>query len=677
MPPETSPDANKPVHDRSSSQANRVSAVEVHNSPHPGTTKTRGKAKQTPARQLAQDAESSQLKKTKLPATLPGCHDKILTQTNQLVSKDEEIKKLKEAKKRLQASKSELSNKLKSKKQKFQELVNKLQKLQDERLENAVSHELPPIPDEEVNKYLGKIFLDTKGLSNRWAIGTWRQIDEKSHSEMMVKLETMSPQPLWSRRMNHAIKEKKIAPKIIVNTIINASLCNETFLRPFAYLRKPDSKLANGVIEDSLKWLIETATADSHAWNQIVQAKILRAIDMPFAVERWQPDGMQCSPAVLRLRNEHIRLTCFTIIQRCRPFLKKLEHEAELKRTNELEGIVRECQAMSSALTVQFSCIKIFFWSELDDQYFATGHRDHEPHRGMKLKDGDDDEEGRDPKECGIEGSLIDMVVEPLVLRLGDTSGVNQDILQNIRKAVVWVVAPDNGDGTAKVSGRKRRPYTNQDVDEASTQRPLQSEKETLHAAQTRNSKRNQKEFLDGREPVPTRGTKAEYQSIEPSMMLRASNGKSSSQTPLQQNDTVTVQPQHDDDLPAIKTEEMHDDVISVSSEDENGGSSSESSRRTGNGRVHQETARDSQQKHGRSQPRVEKRPASPAAAEGEHFTDDVRVMEPVAKRTVSIGASSRPALNRDTDRKHREMDFSSIPTPQNLLLKPSADANP
>lgn len=239
--------------------------MEVHNSPHPGTTKTRGKAKQTPARQLAQDAESSQLKKTKLPATLPDCHDKILTQTNQLVSKDEEIKKLKEAKKRLQASKSELSNKLKSKKQKLQELENKLQKLQDERLENAVSHELPPIPDEEVNKRLGKIFLDTKGLSNRWVIGTWRQIDEKSHSEMMVKLETMSPQPLWSRRMNHAIKEKKIAPKIIVNTIINASLCNETFFRPFAYLRKPDSKLANGVIEDSLKWLIETATAGRYS----------------------------------------------------------------------------------------------------------------------------------------------------------------------------------------------------------------------------------------------------------------------------------------------------------------------------------------------------------------------------------------------------------------------------
>lgn len=359
---------------------------------------------------------------------------------------------------------------------------------------------------------------------------------------------------------------------------------------------------------------------------------------MPFAVEQWVHNGTRCSPAIKRLRDKHIALACFTIIQQCRPFLRKLENPAEFKRNTEFMDIVKECQTMASALAVQFSCVKMFFWKELHDQCFAMDHKDLEPHRGMKLKDGDHDEEGQDPKKSGIEGSLIDMVVEPLVIRLGDTNGTHHDIIQNIRKAVVWVLASDNLGDTGKISGSIPRPPTKQDIGQTTTQISLQSEKEPLHDAQTPNGKRVQIQSHcpePQKQPVgqvPAKETAVEYQFIEPSKISHESSDSILKQALHQQNNSSAAQPHHDNgDFKTIKKEKP-DDVISVSSEEEDPGVSSKS-RRAGTGQD-QDSASNAQQKHERNrQQRGEKRAAPPA--ESQQLTDEMKQMEPVSKRTV------------------------------------------
>ncbi|KIW19725.1 hypothetical protein PV08_00299 [Exophiala spinifera] len=569
MTPKTSADANKPAQDCSTTPAGRVTAVEVSNPPERMPGKSTGKSVQTRRMQHGVEAQSSRSRKIKFPLTLEKSHEKIQVLSDQLELKRTEITKLKDAKKRSQEQKTALSDKLKAEKEKRQKIGDDLQKLQHERFENAVSHELPPIPDEEVHAYLSEIFINTKILSKQWAVGKWDQIDEKRQSEIFMEFESRFGKPLCSDRMKDVIRKGEIPPHIIVNAAINAALCNETFSRPFGWLRGSSSKLENGAGEVFLAWLIETATADSHGSNHIVQAKILRAIDMPFAVDHWS-EGTRCSPAIRRLRGEYIESTCSTIVQLCRPFLKSLGDITESRRRTELLDIVRECHILSSSLTLQYSRVKILFWNELQDRCFATDHKDLEPHRGMKLKECDDDDEGRDPKECGIDGSPIDLAVSPLVIRIGDTGGLDQTIRQNIKKAVVWVLDP------GKVPVTTPKPTTNQADGEAINHHPMSSETTPLYALQSPNSEREQIQMHgqtaqnrlaeEIRPPTPV----ADCQFIGRSLTAGASDDKFSQQEPHLQSNTHNTQPGHGHDGHPVIKREQTDDLVLLSSGVEN-----------------------------------------------------------------------------------------------------------
>jgi hypothetical protein len=143
-----------------------------------------------------------------------------------------------------------------------------------------------------------------------------------------------------------------------------------------------------------------------------------------------------------RLRDEYCLAICTRFFDTYEPLLKRIG-EADLeKRKHELLELVTDTLRLSSALAVQYPKVAVFFGHRMLTHRFALGHDWYRPHRAMKLRETEDHADGLGPKEIGVQGKLLDLVIEPLLLRYGDQDGKHYDKKKVLHPAVVWVV-PD------------------------------------------------------------------------------------------------------------------------------------------------------------------------------------------------------------------------------------------
>ncbi|KAK5239951.1 hypothetical protein LTS06_012613 [Exophiala xenobiotica] len=143
-----------------------------------------------------------------------------------------------------------------------------------------------------------------------------------------------------------------------------------------------------------------------------------------------------------RLREAHYSITCTNLLSELGALFKDISHEDQEKRGGELRKLIKDIGELSSTLSLQYPLIDTQFLSYFKSHTFQSEHEIFCAHRGLKLKEDEDDHDGRDPEEIGMVGRRLDLVIEPLVLRRGDTDGKHYNLPKVLLKGVVWVLLP-------------------------------------------------------------------------------------------------------------------------------------------------------------------------------------------------------------------------------------------
>lgn len=124
----------------------------------------------------------------------------------------------------------------------------------------------------------------------------------------------------------------------------------------------------------------------------------------------------------------------------CKLLNQCTDEDHEVERLNGLLVLFNTAMSLSTSLFAQKPEILVSF--DLN-RCFVINSPNFTPHRGMKLKEDDDDEDGRDPFKIGIVGKPLDLVIEPTILKAGDKDGKNYDQVKVMHVGIVWVVSED------------------------------------------------------------------------------------------------------------------------------------------------------------------------------------------------------------------------------------------
>jgi hypothetical protein len=173
-----------------------------------------------------------------------------------------------------------------------------------------------------------------------------------------------------------------------------------------------------------------------------LRADILRALEPPVAPTAQQQPISAQGQIMQRLRDEYCLAICTRFFDTYEPLFKKIGEADREKRKHEFLESMTDTLRLSSALAVQYPKVAAFFGHKMRTLPFALGHDWYRPHRAMKLRETEDHADGLGPKEIGVQGKLLDLVIEPLLLRRGDQDGKHYDKQKVLHQAVVWVV-PD------------------------------------------------------------------------------------------------------------------------------------------------------------------------------------------------------------------------------------------
>jgi len=173
-----------------------------------------------------------------------------------------------------------------------------------------------------------------------------------------------------------------------------------------------------------------------------LRADILRAIDRPSSV----PDphlSTEKDQIIQRRATAHIQRVCLTTLQQAKPLLRPLDDKQKAQRMTELLAIVTDALNLSRSLSQQYPYIGVFFLDDKDmkKQQFKINLPVYQAHRGMKLREDDEDDDGRDPRDLGILGRPLDFVIEPFIRRAGNEEGQNYQKFKILHKAIVWMVS--------------------------------------------------------------------------------------------------------------------------------------------------------------------------------------------------------------------------------------------
>jgi hypothetical protein len=119
-------------------------------------------------------------------------------------------------------------------------------------------------------------------------------------------------------------------------------------------------------------------------------------------------------------------------------------------RDAQLLEITRSFIRASIALNAQYPWLELRFRPKMMDVQFSLDHHLVTWHRGLRLKE-DDQDDGPDAEEAGIANRQIDLVVEPTVLRHGEKNGTGYDQTRVLIKGVVWMVKGGDLEGKTSV----------------------------------------------------------------------------------------------------------------------------------------------------------------------------------------------------------------------------------
>nr|KAK5448439.1 hypothetical protein LTR18_001527 [Exophiala xenobiotica] len=404
-----------------------------------------------------QKDEAAEEKKPKLPSSLSKAREKVLGLRKRVDAGDARIKALRDLERNLREANSKIYEELGKRDQKVRELEGDLRKLQNEKLDRLVTDTVPSLPDDMIAQELQKFFRGTRGFVTRWAIPNWDLVDNSRHQNIHRYLQDASKRGFASRSVTLAVKEKKIMPKIILTALINELICNATLQRPFAHLRHDEKDQGAQTVENVMKWLVGVASADSGSEGtaNIIRTNVLRALETPLPTEGQQVLHGDRIRSMNRLRETHYSATCTNILNQLGALLKVVSHEDQEKRSDELLKLIKDVGELSSTLSLQYPCISTHFLADIEDATFEPDHELFHAHRGLKLKEDEDDHDGRDPKEIGMVGRRLDLVIEPLVLRRGDTDGKHYNLPKVILKAVVWVLLPRDTEESGRLRASK------------------------------------------------------------------------------------------------------------------------------------------------------------------------------------------------------------------------------
>ncbi|KAJ4507998.1 hypothetical protein HRR80_006042 [Exophiala dermatitidis] len=342
-------------------------------------------------------------------------------------------------------------------------LTRKVDNLRREELKRAARYEMTLTPDGNVSRKLKSIFRKTRSWLESWAL---QDLGAESLKNLEAAVRTRAQNDstcLMSERALCALQSGQLPPEEVFNMVINMTIMEKTFLRPFAYLTTNEQETD---IEDALKWTVELASRDSSNGGNSLRAAIIRALDAP----HW-PQDQEISPRSRSTNMKEYRSTyCVArtndFLARHRHFLRKeSDKKSENLRHKELLSIFVSAMELSSTLAAENPKIKIHFLANMLDARYTTQHKSLRPSDALNLATSEQDDDGLDPWAIGLEGQPIDMVIEPLVTREGDAGGENYNLSTVLHKAMVWMVKDDDLTEADRVRLQQRsEPQTAADV---------------------------------------------------------------------------------------------------------------------------------------------------------------------------------------------------------------------
>lgn len=172
----------------------------------------------------------------------------------------------------------------------------------------------------------------------------------------------------------------------------------------------------------------------------MLRASILRAVDNPFAQAVTQQSPSSREQQVQKMREARCEFVARKFINNHISLFRPIEQADIRKRFKTFTDLVRAALNLSASLAACYPHVGPLFLDNLRRRRFRTSATEYSPHRSLKLREDSGDVEGRDPKEIGILGRYLDLVVEPIIMRSGDQNGVNYTVKTLIRRGVVWVV---------------------------------------------------------------------------------------------------------------------------------------------------------------------------------------------------------------------------------------------
>ncbi|KAK5320101.1 hypothetical protein LTR93_007158 [Exophiala xenobiotica] len=427
---------------------------------------SRHEAEQAPKSSGEDEDDETELDAASLPQDIPElCHILIIRKrqldaTSSLLSSTcHEVQRLGEINANLERTIKQLNDEIIQSNDTISALNEDIKELADQKLDLLRNDRIPADPDNIVAQELEGIFEDTRLFCKKWSVGDWSDLDNAQHEEIVQHLEDHSGRRIASPRCILAVRKCKIAPSIILHTLINVTLCQDTLQRPFAHLRHE----VNGVecqLEDSLKLVCQLAgmrngpNEPEKSLNKL-RADIARAIQRPKPLAGRQGKHPRYELLMQQWTEEHCYRIVETLLHRYGPLFKSVDECGREERSSEILTIVKGAWEFSCKVALQYSSLSINFYEDIKRTTFKLGHRTIVPHRGLKLKRTKGEEGGVDPVELGINRVRVDLVVEPYVCRVGDHDGNNYEKSKSklLCKGVVWVVPPAHLEETAHDPG--------------------------------------------------------------------------------------------------------------------------------------------------------------------------------------------------------------------------------
>jgi hypothetical protein len=174
-----------------------------------------------------------------------------------------------------------------------------------------------------------------------------------------------------------------------------------------------------------------------------MRADILRAVDRPSSTTEEQQHSAERNLIIHGRAMIHCEKVTLLILEKYRLLFKHVDQQQKKQRTSELLAIVTDALKLSRSLSHQYPYVGVFFLDDKDmrNQKFITNHKVFQAHRGMKLREDEEDEDGHDPREIGIWDRPLDFVIEPYIRRAGDEEAKNYESFKILHKAIVWMVS--------------------------------------------------------------------------------------------------------------------------------------------------------------------------------------------------------------------------------------------